>query len=218
MSRIAWNEFKRNFPPNRKLHIMPGKYTNGKNLEAILHIMAQIKLNRVLELYTAYGHTTLTMARNFPEATIVTADIGVVIKTTKQQQGEILPANLVGSAFHHAPEAKRIKQILINPNKLLSHKTFLKFRLYDVVFIDGLHTLDGVLRDTRIAIQAVHDNSILIWGDYWDACPGVVAFIDNLNKAMGGMVTHVDSTRICYCHLNNRKRTLIRAFVDSFHA
>ena len=46
--------------------------------------------------------------------------------------------------------------------------------LFDVAFIDGLHTYEGAKVDTDLFAPLVKQGGLIIWNDYTEFFPGVV--------------------------------------------
>jgi predicted O-methyltransferase YrrM len=192
-----------------------GRITGGRDLEVLLRLAHQFAPRRVLELYTSFGDTALALAKTCPEAEVVTADITVemAVASTKYNQAvEILPASRVGEAFHGAPEAARIRQVLCNPQEL----DFSTLGRFDLVYVDGNHEYDHVRFDTRAALSVIRAPGVIVWDDYWSSCPDVQRFIDHLNRSSDDSIFLVQKSRVCFCLVTpERIRALTEAAAKS---
>jgi Methyltransferase domain len=63
----------------------------------------------------------------------------------------------------------------------------------DAVFIDGDHSFDAVIRESRIARQWLRRPGIIAWHDYGNPAVEVTAALDHL-AAEGWPIAHVEST------------------------
>lgn len=103
---------------------------------------------RILEVGTFRARTTCALHLNCPEATIVSYDIQVL-----------------DSPYRRA---------LVNPPKVqLRHASFAgsapalrQEPPFDLIFVDGSHQLEHVVEDSRLALELMADDGIIVWHDY----------------------------------------------------
>jgi hypothetical protein len=209
MADLSWYDFDRLYP--RLAGSLPeGKqrYTTDRHLEALLRICLQKQPSRILELYTAYGDTTLALARVCPESRLTTIDICLEMGIGKQT-GEVPSREKVGEAFRDQPERERITQHVVDPQVF----DWAKVPVADLVFIDGDHSYEGVLNDTIIALERSASYSILVWDDYWSACPGVIQLINDLNTPQDFLFL-VSETRIVFGNMSPNRKSLLRQRIN----
>ncbi len=108
----------------------------------------------ILEIGTFEGRTTLNMAINSPGAEIFTV---------------CLPPDKcsfqIGRFFAESPERARIHQILGDSRTL----DYSRIPSPDLIFIDGDHSYEGVLGDTRNAFRILSQKGAILWHDF-DPC------------------------------------------------
>jgi predicted O-methyltransferase YrrM len=158
----------------------------GCHLAAIVKCMSP---GKVLEIGTYDGNTALLIAANLgPDGTIVTIDLPPDFDLEKQQstltyaKGEI---NLtrrqdLGRQYRNHPLGSRIRQVY-------GDSAALDWRglggPFDLVFIDGCHSEDYVLSDSRNALSQLSVNGIVVWHDY-GMIPAVSKVVDELSGSV----------------------------------
>lgn len=219
--RMKKSTFDLTFGP--KVDGVGGNFLNGENLSVLLTLaehtdgcrecpsFATRPKKRILEMYCNLGSTAVALA-SIPSAPEVYAfdvckESGVF---PLDRSDEVVSKRDAGSAIERvAPEVrKRITFETAAPGDLKS--LYREFSLYDLVFIDGNHTWRGVAEDTKLAIQFVADCGVIVWDDYWDACPEVVSYIDVLNRRIGDRVAWVEETRMCYIRLTAQEKAILK--------
>lgn len=69
----------------------------------------------------------------------------------------------------------------------------------DLIFIDGDHSMEGVLHDTLLARQVIRKGGIICWHDYGNyLVPDVSAVIDSFNIKEGDPICLVENTMLCF--------------------
>jgi len=128
---------------------------------------------RLFEIGTFDGRTTLALAANAdPDAVVYTLDLPAKNTPTKfaikeGERGLIRPENR-GARYKGTPESKKIVELLgdsaaFDPGPALN--------ACDFVFIDGSHSYEYVLNDSRLALRLLRNGKgIILWHDYitWD--------------------------------------------------
>lgn len=124
----------------------------------------------VFEIGTHYGMTTLYMARELPEARIITLDL---------PPGEDFVGGRVGERFAGTPEASRIEQLRIDSRALDTGP----FRgAVDAIFVDADHSYDAVRNDTEKAFEMLRPGGTIFWHDFTAKSPGVASYIADLSQ------------------------------------
>lgn len=155
----------------------------------------------VFEIGTFRGRTALNFALNAPsDATIYTLDLppspDIRIeggRALSPADARILSASETGCDYRGKPAEHKIKQLFGNS------QTF-DFSAYrgacDLIYVDGAHHYDAVLRDTENAIDMVRPGGLVLWdefanyGDYNDVTRAV---IDRLGE---DAIVQVENTQL----------------------
>lgn len=202
--RFSWQAFEEKFGPVVSWG-GPQYYTGGNTLSALLTLAKHRAPRRVLEIGTAFGHTTVALARTLPDARLWTIDISHEkgFDPTSPYASEVLPRAKVGHAIQSEarPLRERIVSIVDAPDRL--HEAIRHERRhggFDFIFIDGDHRWASVVRDTKLALDVAAEGAVIAWDDYSTA-PGVGALVDTLNRTDDRIVA-VEPTRLAYTVLD----------------
>ncbi len=126
-----------------------------------------------LEIGTNEGRSTKNIAAALSDWSIETVDLPLEQGRTveKWQEIELLPANEVGKFCRGDP---RIRVHLGHADEIF------KDRRFGAVFVDGDHSIEGVRRDTELAMRIA--DGVIIWHDYRPEDPrmGVAPYLDSL--------------------------------------
>lgn len=196
----------------------PSRYTNGPSLDVLLTLAHWRRPQRVLEMYTAYGHSALALASVCPEAQIFTFDV------CKEMGGhdvrspfvnEVASIEEVGSAIREAPEelssriVTSVRHAADLPAEIALHAP------YQVTYVDGDHTWRRVVEDTKTALRFTENTGVIVWDDYWEVCREVLRFIEVLSDRVEGAFSTVDGCHNCFVVLDEKKRReLLNAVSD----
>jgi len=88
---------------------------------------------------------------------------------------------------------------------------------FDLIFIDGDHSYEGVRSDTNKVIPFLRDeNSIIVWHDYAynpekPRHSVIAAILDGLPKAMHGQLFHVSNT-MCAIYTNQKFKSQLLSY------
>lgn len=215
---VAWHQFVKRFggdefqqPPK----IGEQKYTTARTLQALLRLADHHNGRQVAEIGTAYGETTIMLARTCPDSIVHTFDVcrELVGQTASPFDFEIMERNQVGSMIQKQPMEvqDRIKMTIAHP--ILIRGIFREHKPYSVVFIDGDHTWRNVVDDTKVAVDCITADGVIIWDDFWDKCSEVVAAINLINGRIGNKIANVLDTKLCYLTLTPPLLKTLRAAV-----
>jgi len=186
--------------------LMLNDFIDFDEVRIILEACSRFPYPRVLEIGMNLGKTTANIARFVRPlgGTIVGVDVQFTPNNIHPVQAGETPANiLVGSEIPE--ELLPIVDIqLINPDLRYSllGDSGVGSRRYDVIFIDGNHSVEGVKTDYEQALTLIRRNGIILFHDvWWDIEPPPVDGPLTLIKEIGGIVinkTHVatDSERL----------------------
>lgn len=103
---------------------------------------------RILEIGTYRARTTYAFHLNCPEAAIVSYDIQVLDSEFRQRL-----KNTAAVELRHASFALSAGQLRAEPR-------------YDLIFVDGSHRVEHVIEDSRLALELVAENGVIVWHDY----------------------------------------------------
>jgi hypothetical protein len=137
----------------------------------LVAVARKARVQTILEIGTSHGYTTLHLARN-TDARITTVD--VVEPGVRVYRGE--------------PEESRITE-LCQDSKTIS------IRNYEMVFIDGDHSIEGVREDTKLVFQC--SPLVIAWHDYGNPIePEVKPYLDKVSEAYE--LYHVEDSWLCF--------------------
>jgi len=121
----------------------------GMPILAIL-LTACVGKKRVLEIGTKHGQTAINIAKVIDDdGIVVTVDIN-----QKQDKTEIETSQYFSKI-----------QFIESDSKMLDFKTL--GGPFDVIFIDGDHSIEGVVSDTEKALDVLSPGGLIIWHDIW---------------------------------------------------
>ena len=151
------------------------------------------------EIGTNRGWTTWTVAHNNPELSAFTLDVppgtapeGVAMALPSDDRRFFDPASQCGEAFRGTPEDERITQLFADSAEF----DFTPYHgTIDLVYIDGAHTYDYVMRDSDNALRMLTPAGTIAWDDY-TINPGVLRAVREIAGRLGEPVYHVFGTRM----------------------
>lgn len=156
----------------------------------LLHLVRRYQPRRFLEVGTHRGFTTRTLARRFPEMTIVTVDPGdrvPLIERPDNQLEEFLRQEEIGELAAPFPNVRIVKE---------------RFRevawgdeRFEMAFIDGNHTLAEVVADSRLTLRLLTSPGVVVWHDY-NNVQDVNLALEQLN--LDGDIVSIHNTWVAY--------------------
>lgn len=126
----------------------------------LLHLIRRYLPPRFLEIGTHRGFTTRILADKFPDMNIVTVDPGDQIPhggRPSNQVGEYLPQHEIGELVLDRPNVEIIKR----PFREIEWED----RRFEMIFVDGNHSLPDILEDSHLALQLVTQPGVITWHD-----------------------------------------------------
>ena len=151
-------------------------------------VVSAIQPQKILEVGTFRGVSSLAMALNAPEAEIYTFDLpdevdGAMVEgLTKGDQACVeLSRGCKGAAFVGHPVESRIHPI---------HADSLKMDVRDYMdsadfcFIDGGHSYECIKADTENAFKVLSPRGVILWDDYSWYLEGVSRYLRELAKTL----------------------------------
>jgi predicted O-methyltransferase YrrM len=149
----------------------------------LLHLIRHVRPRTFLEVGTHRGHTTRIIADRFPDLYITTCDPGDQVPETARpsnQATEYLPYDKIGELVAGKQNVRIIKdrfQAIDWGNQK-----------FDVIFIDGDHSLNSVLSDSLLALKLLAPNGAIMWHD--------VNHVQDVNTALKQLDTPGDIVAI----------------------
>ena len=126
-------------------------YTAARNANA----------STILEIGTAFGHTTAQLARHAPAATVYTVNIP---PEEIAQGGKTITYALsreqIGREYRNA-NCHNVQQILANTATWQPDVGEI-----DIAFIDGCHDTEFVYNDTRKVLEHARPGALILWHDF----------------------------------------------------
>jgi predicted O-methyltransferase YrrM len=180
-------------------------HTTEFELKVISNLVKKANPNRIFEIGTFEGRTTLNMALNSSENTeIITLDLPASeLESTLMEieEGEVryVQKEASGERFNGHPMSYKIKQVF-------GDSATFSFNQYagsvDLAFIDGSHAYDYVINDTEKMLSIMRPGGVVIWHDYtnWD---GVRAAMNELYQRDNRLknLKHIGGTSILLLQL-----------------
>jgi predicted O-methyltransferase YrrM len=187
----------------RELRGVDGNVTTFE-LVSLCLLARSISPRTILEIGTFDGRTTLNLAANSPGATVFTLDLPR--EELPSAEARIAPSDrkyvdkaVSGARFHGTDCESRIQQ-------LYGDSATFDFTPYhgevDLVFVDGAHSYEYVLSDSRNALRLLRSGSgVIVWHDYgtWD---GVTRALDELRRHEPAFarLRRIHGTSLVYLH------------------
>jgi hypothetical protein len=134
------------FPVQYPLHA--GEDAPLADMIFLLNLAKGRKAKRILEVGTYRARTTYAFYLNCPEAEIISYDIQ---KLSSKYRDLLEGQSRVSLRLESFQEAE---------GKLKKEKP------YDLIFIDGSHRVEDVVRDSLLAFQIVSAEGVIVWHDY----------------------------------------------------
>jgi predicted O-methyltransferase YrrM len=158
--RIRFEEFleRHHLEPGSPIRIMDStpqvESVNGFELYVLATLCRSLPAARIMEIGTFRGRTTYNLAANLPE--------GGRVFTLNYVDANYEGKFVVGEAFRGTPLAARIEPLTGNS----LHFDFRPWQgAIDLMFIDGNHSLEYVVQDSKSALRCVRPGGIIAWHD-----------------------------------------------------
>lgn len=145
-------------------------------------VTAAVQPDRIFEIGTATGRGTLAMLRQAPAAKVDTLDLGAQEEASLGTEAGDHPIEptVVGEAWRDTPFEASVLQHLGDSATF----DFSPFEgNYDLVFVDGAHTLEYAARDSQTALRLVRPGGTIVWDDCHLVHAGVPHALHDLRGA-----------------------------------
>lgn len=179
---------------------------SGYELAVINALVATRPVGQALEIGTFDGRTTLNLAAHMPtDGRVYTLDlppeqVNQTNLSIAHGDEKFIVKNESGARFKGRPEAARITQ-------LYGDSASFDFSPYagkmDLVFIDGAHSYDYVISDTKHALALIKSGrGLLLWHDYgsphWKDLTRALNELYKKEPALRGMRHLADTTLVMW--------------------
>jgi len=175
-------------------------HTTEFELKVISNLVKKLNPQRIFEIGTFQGRTTLNIALNAGNnAEIITLDLPASELSSTQmeiEKGEIryVKKDVSGERFIGHPVSYKIRQVF-------GDSATFPFSDYknsiDLAFIDGSHAYDYVLNDSKKVLSMMRPGGLILWHDYtnWE---GVWSALNELYNANADFknIKHIGGTSI----------------------
>jgi predicted O-methyltransferase YrrM len=149
-------------------------------ISSLAMLVASRNPQKVLEIGTFQGLTTLNMARNAPHAMIHTIDLPAEADATETAFDTADPAIVGRRGHYYYAEAPEASQIVQHRGDTATFDFTAIGDHVDICLIDAAHSYQYVKNDTTKALPLMTDSGLLLWHDY-----GRNDFLADPNDAWG---------------------------------
>jgi len=173
--------------PLSQEHVKDAKLFSSRH--EMIKSLAGSGINSIAELGVAYGNFSEFLIETLKPKIFGAYDLFMFDQEDLMLWGESSFTKLKGES-HISFFTKRIKEKFKDNVNLLTYigdssENLKKYEdTYDLIYIDGNHTLEGVRRDSEASIKKLSPNGILIFNDY--------IMYDHKNKVDYGIVDVVN--------------------------
>lgn len=129
-------------------------------------ILEAFQPKQIFEIGTYKGITSDFFLQVLPDSKVISiAYINPKKKFLKKRfnNSELSPQEV--GCYVHPSRKERFVQIFGNSHHLIAKEMVEKFGPMDLIFIDGDHSLNGVKKDTELALEMIHQKSSICWHD-----------------------------------------------------
>lgn len=186
---LSWLEFVKYAPKTPATPIPKSPYMSRPDTELLGRLCLRNKPAKICEIGTAWGDTAYWLARNSPEAKILTIGVTQEMNVASIHPNEIKPDSEIGRVFRGKPEEKNITMLKKDSMSLCA----MDIGEQDFMFIDGNHDYEHVKNDTELAFAVVVKSGVIVWHDY-PMEPGVAKLL----REMPNVFVHVERTRCVF--------------------
>lgn len=167
-------------------------YTSKDDVELLISFSRTFYPKIVIEIGIQRGATAEYILDNSPWIEkYIGIDVIPTFITPLISQREEVP-KIAGDCVKDDPRM----ELIVKPNGSRDLKPS-DLPTADLIFIDGDHSSEGVLKDTHLARQVIRKGGIICWHDYRNV-PDVTSTIDTLNRIEGDRICFVENTMICF--------------------
>lgn len=166
-----------------------------EELLALCQIVRRQDPETIFEIGTFMGATTLRLAAN-SRGTVYTLDLppkghpDYVPPPVDDPDLDVYP-DFPGACYADTPHSARIQQLYGN-SQTFDFSPY--YNTIDLVFVDGSHHFDPVLRDSMNAFKMLRPGGVIVWHDYGEWAPEVVDALRTVSRRFP--LVHVSGTSL----------------------
>ena len=162
-------------------------------LTVLNSLVAVRRPRRIFEIGTFDGRTTVNFAANAPpDALVYTLDLPSAVDPVLAVHSDDRPFirrsqdGIRGSRLSTAPERDRITQ-LEGDSATFDYSPFAG--TMDLVFVDGAHSYEYVMSDTRKALALAAPGALIVWHDYgeWEGVTRALSELHATDARFAGL-------------------------------
>ncbi len=204
LPRISWKDCTK----VRNIKIWEHEKANGNVRLSELGILSALAADcgngtNLFEIGTFDGRTTLNFAMSSPaQCTIYTLDLPADLDTLfSLSDGERHMVDKPKSGSRYEKHRESFPAVIGKIHQLLGDSAVFDFIPYkdscSLVFVDGSHSYDNVMSDSRAAMKITNKGGVVIWHDYgvWE---DVTKALDELASCEGYDLRNISDTSLVY--------------------
>jgi len=212
MSCIDAVSFFRKFG-RKRCPVVPG-FTSQEDMDVIASLIHHVGAERMMEIGINEGRTAKAVLDSVPSVKrYVGVDVPPYFKTSHPLQQKEVPVE----AGSMVKGDGRVRLIVRDGGSAELNGE--EVGEVDVVFIDGDHTYDAVVRDSELARKVVRDGGVIVWHDYCTpaaSCDGVRKYIDGRNRERDSICLVVGSN-VCFEVVDKGRMKYRMEFAERHH-
>ena len=128
--------------------LLAGEDAPLADLVFLLNLAKGRQAKRILEVGTYRARTTCALHLNCPDAEVISYDIRVLESAYREKLQQAAKVQLRHASF------------------IASGAELRRERPFDLIFVDGSHYFEHVLEDSRLALELMAPDGIVVWHDY----------------------------------------------------
>lgn len=169
------------------------RFTNPGEYERLLMLANRVKAGRVLETGINTGITAAMLLANCPT---ITSYIGVDVPAGTDLPLAVQKTEVPDKAGKHVCDDPRVN-IILRPRGSLDLVPG-DIGEVDFAFIDGDHSIEGVVHDTLLAYKCVRKGGLVVWHDYHQLGTVDVPYVLDKFAERGHRIEHVAGTWLAF--------------------
>ncbi len=179
-----------------------------EELAIVIGIAKNFNVSKIFEIGSFRGRTAINLLHNNPYCNLTTLDLpddpeslNNLKYSLHKNDLKIAQAIDRGVLIKNYPEYQsRVKSLLGDSATFNFDKEYAN---YDLVFIDGSHRYENVLKDSENAVKLLkNDNGIILWHDYSKHSPGVIKAVREFKKNNNFDIFHIKRTKLAFLKLS----------------
>jgi hypothetical protein len=200
---VRWKSFIKRKPVLLQEHEKSNGNVRLSELGVICQFARQLPTgSQILEIGTFDGRTTLNLALNAPGCCIATLDLPPKSDTRfSTEHGERLFIEKEISGRRFLENAHRYPEMVSRITQLYGDSARFDFTSYEgkcgLVFVDGSHAYDYVIKDSETAFRLLSNWGTIIWHDY-GVWPGVTKALEEIEEKERAGLKHIYGTSLVF--------------------